>query len=273
MGQGTFILDWLLERKTMNGNEDRLINTFEKSAQEYFKEVWEYAWTWIGVVVLFAMVLFGVYFSQFAISKIIGATGEMMLFGWAAAISISALEVAGIKLLGNKDRSNAIKASNAGEHKIAYWGTIVLFGFDIFTNLYGLWLYARPFFKSEFLSFGAWVVILFFGSVMAVSEIFVGWMFRAIATSYTALRRAKQKYDAYKKNVDQVTAKECSNTGKDIPSWRPKSSPMPLPNPLKRKGNKGKMSISEARKYRKPAPFSVPTDDEIDNWAENQYSR
>jgi glucan phosphoethanolaminetransferase (alkaline phosphatase superfamily) len=261
----------------MNTDDDRLINTFEKAAQEYFKEIWEYFWTWVGVVVLFAMVLFGVYFSQYAISKIIGATGEMLYFGWIASISISALEVAGIKLLGNRDRSNAIRASNAGEHKIMFWGTVILFGFDIFTNWYGLWLYARPFFNSGLLSIGAWLVILFFGSVMAVSEIFVGWMFRAIATSYVAVRRAKQKYSAYKRTVDKNTAKECGDDTYSKPStfspnktaWQPKSFP----------AKKGKMSLNEAKKYRgekKPAVSwsdAGDLEDSIDRFAESYASR
>jgi hypothetical protein len=184
--------------------DKRLLGSFEKASQEYFKESWEFGWTLIGVVVLLALVVFGIYFSQVAIAEVIGAQGVMLYFGWAAAISVSALEVAGIKLLGDRSRSQAIKTSNALEHKVAFWFTVLLFIFDILTNFYGLYLVAAKVTPQQAIPFLGYIVIVFFGALMAISEILVGWMFRAIATSYVSYKQAKQKYDAYKEKVDSA---------------------------------------------------------------------
>ena len=189
-------------------DDNRLTNSFEKASQEYFKESWEFGWTAIGVVMLLVLVLFGIYFSQVAIASWIGVTGLMLYFTWAAAISISALEVSGIKLLGDKIRSIAISSSNKAEHTISKWFTYLLFLFDIFTNWTGLYLTVVEVMKNSTparttIDMGGWIIILFFGALMAISEILVGWTIRAVATSYTSFLQAKQKYDCYKLAVEK----------------------------------------------------------------------
>jgi len=181
--------------------DDRLVNSFEKASQEYFKETWEFAWTLAGVATLLVMVGFGIYFSQVALAFIIGGTGLMLYFTWCASIAISALEVGGIKLLGNTGRSMSIEVSNRAEHQLAYYFTIGLFIFDIFTNWMGLYVLATEVAGGVKPGIGGWIVIVFFGSLMAISEILVGWMIRATATSYTSYIQAKQKYGIYKASL------------------------------------------------------------------------
>ena len=177
----------------------RVTDSFEKASQEFFKETWEFAWTLIGVVVLLVLVGFGIYFSQVAIAAVIGAAGIMLYFTWSASIAISALEVAGIKLLGDRNRSMNIAASNRAEHGVSKWFTYLLFVFDIITNWSGLFITATGMLGGgEKILFGGWVVIIFFGALMAISEILVGWMIRAVATSYVSFLQAKQKYEHYR---------------------------------------------------------------------------
>ena len=174
----------------MAKEKSRLLNSYTKASQEYFKEKFEYFSTLIGIVMLLAMTGFGIYLSQVAISTVVGAEGVMFYFSWAASISMSPLEIAGIKLLGNLKRSVAIQSSNFLEHTIATWVTYGLFGFDIFTNWWGLYIVAlaviaktvsNPSWKS--IGFGGWLIIICFGALMAVSEVLVGWMIRANATA------------------------------------------------------------------------------------------
>lgn len=187
----------------MADENDRLTNSFEKASQEYFKETWEFSWNIIGLIVLITLVGFGIYFSQIAISDKIGSAGLTLYFTWACAIAISPLEVAGVKLLGNKSRSNSIKESNKLEYNIASLFTKGLFAFDTITNVSGLFITALVYLQktdpnAKNIDFWAWILIVFFGFLMAISEILVGWMFRSLATSYVAFIKAKQKYDVFK---------------------------------------------------------------------------
>jgi hypothetical protein len=100
-------------------SDSRLTDNFEKASQEYFKETWEFAWTLIGTVALLVLTGFGIYFSKVALAAVIGDVGIMMYFTWCASFAISALEVAGIKLLGDKTRSASISQSNRAEHGVA----------------------------------------------------------------------------------------------------------------------------------------------------------
>jgi hypothetical protein len=189
-----------------NNNDGRMLDNFEKASQEFFKESWELLWTTIGVVSLLVITAFGIYFSQVALAFVVGAVGVMIYFTYAASFSISALEVAGIKLLGNKGRSTSISESNQAEHKVATWFTYGLFMFDIITNWIGLYVTAIA--LSAKITFGAWVVIIFFGSLMAISEILVGWMIRAFATAYVSFLQAKKKFDAYKNSMERDINKD-----------------------------------------------------------------
>lgn len=193
---------------------NRLLSSFEKASQELFKETWEFGWSVVGVIALLVLVGFGIYFSQIAIASVIGGAGLMLYFTWAAAISISALEVGGIKLLGDKTRSEAIKASNVAEHKISKWFTYGLFVFDIITNWAGLYITAIEKIAdgaTTTLGIGGYVLIGFFGALMAISEILVGWMIRSVATSYVSFRKARQKFESYKSAMERDVAETTRN--------------------------------------------------------------
>ena len=191
--------------------DDRILSSFERCAQEYHKELTDYLYLTAAVGAAIVCVFFGVYFSQFAISQAIGATNAMQVFGWAAAILISGLEVGGVKLLGNKTRSDGIKMSNRLEHTIAYWATIGLFAFDVLTNLTGMFWFALE--KNHITSIpissiGTWVIIISFGILLGISELLVGWAIRGRATAYVSYRQAKVKYDVYKEKLEESIAND-----------------------------------------------------------------
>jgi hypothetical protein len=194
------------------GNNDVSQRMFERAGQEFFKETWELIWSMGGVIVCLVLVFSGIYFSEIALAKFFGEVGFALYFAWACSISISALEVAGIKLLGNKERSGEIKSQNSLEHKIVKYFTYALFGFDILTNWYGLYLSAVSVSGKTTIPFMAWAFIVFFGSVMAISEILVSWMLRATAVSYAGWRHSKVKYDACK----QYLEKDAEKNGRQI---------------------------------------------------------
>ena len=212
------------------GNNDVSQRMFEKSSQQYFKETWELFWSILGVGVALLLVFGGIYFSEIAIARIFGEKGFTLYFDWGCSIIISCLEVAGIKLLGNADRSRDIKSENALEHKLVNIGTYLLFGFDILTNWYGLAISA--------IAIGTKLTVIpicfvgFFGGLMAVSEIFVGWMIRASSVSYAGWSYARTKYVACKEylekealkngHVDDVINK--SQRPQNQPSFRPESN-------------------------------------------------
>jgi hypothetical protein len=184
--------------------DDRAISQFEKSAQEYYKESWEYFWAGAGVVVMLILVGCGIYFSKIAFSYWFGSTPGSVedIFAWAASIAISCIEIAAIKLLGNKIRSAMIRENNKLEHKMVTYFVWGLFLFDIWTNIYGLWLTANKIHPDiQIFSIGT-LLILGLASLMACSEIFVGWMLRAVAVGYVGWMSAKTKYDAYKQKVE-----------------------------------------------------------------------
>lgn len=189
--------------------ENRITDNFEKASQEFFKETWEFSWTLIGALSMLVLTGFGVYFSQVALSEVIGQAGLMLYFTWCASIAISALEVAGIKLLGDKNRSQSISTSNKAEHGVAKWFTYGLFSFDIFTNWTGLYITAQKLMVvvegeiPKTIGLGGWIVIVFFGSLMAISEILVGWMIRAVATSYVSFLQARKKFETYKEAMEK----------------------------------------------------------------------
>jgi hypothetical protein len=205
-----------------NDNKDVSQRMYEKAGQLYFKESWELFWSLLGVGVALLLVFGGIYFSEIAIAKVFGEQWFTVYFDWGCSIIISCLEVAGIKLLGNKIRSSDIKEGNVLEHNIARIGTYVLFGFDILTNWYGLYITAAAIgTKMNIVALG---FIGFFGALMAVSEIFVGWMLRAVAVSYAGWSYAKAKYVACKEYLEKESLKSAHsiisnnrlNVGKDF---------------------------------------------------------
>jgi hypothetical protein len=187
--------------------QDILVNTYEKSAQEYFKESMEYGSLIVGCIFSIIAVLFGIYFSQIAISNVVGTIGVMLVFSWCLSIVISPLEIAAVKLLGNKERAKGIAYSNKGEYIIVLVLTVILFTFDIITNWIGLGSTAvqRASFQGQAVGVGGWAIIVLLGTIMAVSEVIAGWMFRAVAVSYVSYKRAKQKYNTYKRELDNNT--------------------------------------------------------------------
>jgi len=198
-------------------DNNRTTQMFERAAQEFYKNYWEYGWSLIGVGVMLALVFCGIYFSEVAFAYWFGPGQIETIFAWAASIAISAIEVSAIKLLGNKDRSRQIKEDNKGEHKIVTYFTYGLFTFDVGTNLYGLWLTAivlHP--DMQFLSPGT-VLIVGLAAIMATSEIFVGWLLRAVAVGYVGWISAKTKYDIFKdrleKEVENSTRSNLSGNG------------------------------------------------------------
>jgi hypothetical protein len=187
-----------------SGNSGDIQRLFEKAARDYYKELGDYYWLIAGVIAGIVCVLGGVYLSQYAISNVIGAVGFMLIAGWAIAIIISSLEVAGVKLLGNKSRSDEIKSSNKLEHTIALVLTVILFAFDVFTNGLGAYIFTVAHVgKVEGWS---WLIIVLIAVLFGVSELIVGWLLRSVATAYITFRYAKQKYDCFKEKFDKITA-------------------------------------------------------------------
>ena len=205
--------------------DERLQAQFEKSAQEYYKELWEYIWGNVGTVVLLFLVGFGIYFSKVALNKWFGTGDLEEVFAWAVSIGISAIEVAGIKLLGNKIRSKMILENNKLEHKTVTIFSYCLYVFDFCTNFYGLWITATAVAlldkrEMNFLSIGT-VFIIGLSALMTFSEILVGWMLRHVATGYVGYFSAKVKYDMYKEKVEKESVRDAekqigeSNKGHD----------------------------------------------------------
>lgn len=180
--------------------DGRFMLGFEKSSQELLKESWELFWCVAGTITLFFLVCFGIYFSSIAISSLIGNTPEMKVFSYSVSIAISALEVAAVKIFGNKARAEIIKLVSSKEYRIVGIGTFLLFVFDVITNWSGLYLIAFLINKKLPLNFTQWVLIIMMGLVMAFSEIFVGFMLRATGTAYAGYIQARKKYDGYMKS-------------------------------------------------------------------------
>lgn len=186
--------------------DNRIRKLFEKAAQELFKEGWELFWSVAGLLACIGMVCGGIFYSQMAIVLIIGTEAYGKYFSWALAIGISSLEVAGVKLFGNKERSAVIAETNKAEHKIIYWATIVLFIFDVGSTIFGLYLAANKVAETNgtFLGLVGWTIIIMSGIVMGIAEIFTGWMLRAIGTAYVSYKYAKNQYDAYNNNLSMA---------------------------------------------------------------------
>jgi fatty acid desaturase len=177
---------------------------FEKASQELFKESWELGMFCIGLVVSLFLVFSGIYYSQLALALLFGIVGITYYFNYAVAILVSALEVAMIKLFGNKERSGLIKSESGIEHKIVSVSTWVLFIFDYITNFTGLLITAKLALKpGENIEFLGYVLILICSGLMAFSEVFAGWMMRGIGTSFISWKYAKSKFDLYQKQLDR----------------------------------------------------------------------
>jgi hypothetical protein len=196
-----------------NDNRDTSQRMYEKAAQNYFKESWELLWSVLGVVTALLLVFAGIYFSEIALAKIFGEQGFSLYFDWGCSIIISCLEVAAIKLLGNKLRSADIKEGNFLEHNIARIGTYILFAFDIATNWYGL--VVTSLLIGTKMTIIPIIFIGFFGTLMATSEIYVGWMIRAVAVSYAGWSYARTKYTACKEYLEKEALKTAHS---DIPN-------------------------------------------------------
>lgn len=178
---------------------ERDILIFESVTQRYYKELVEYIWAWVGTIASFSVVAGGIYFSQVAFAAVLGNTDVMITLSYGIALMISGLEVQGITLLGNKNRSSDIKNSNAWEHKIMTGFTWLLFAFDIMSNVYGLWITALAFSgKINFISF---VFIILLSALMGGGEIIVGWMIRGLAVHRAQYFTAKVVYDKFNERV------------------------------------------------------------------------
>jgi len=178
---------------------------FEKSAQELFKETWELFWSITGVIGFLLLVFGGIYFSQIAISFVIGTAGFLYYFSWALSVTVSALEVSAIKIFGNKERSLLIKSESSSEHNIVLYGTWALFVFDIITNISGLYLSAQLVRGAEGVHISDWIIIIMSSFIMAFAEVGVGWMMRSVGTSYVSWKYAKSKFKSYSKQLDVVS--------------------------------------------------------------------
>jgi len=100
---------------------------FEKASQELFKEGWELSMFCVGLVVSLFLVVFGIYYSQLALALLFGVAGINFYFNYSVSVLVSALEVAMIKLFGNKERAGLIKVESGIEYnivKIATWDRI-----------------------------------------------------------------------------------------------------------------------------------------------------
>lgn len=185
---------------------------FEKASQELFKESWELGVFCIGLIVSIFLVFSGVYYSQVALALLFGVVGITYYFNYAVAILVSALEVAMIKLFGNKERSGLIKSESAIEHRIVSISTWVLFIFDYITNFTGLLITAKLTLKlNEGIDFSGYILIAICSGLMAFSEVFAGWMMRGIGTSYISWKYAKSKFDAYQEKLDNKETSEGNN--------------------------------------------------------------
>ena len=189
---------------------------FEKASQELFKESWELGMFSIGLVVSLFLVFSGIYYSQLALALLFGVVGITYYFNYAVSILISALEVAMIKLFGNKERSGLIKSESRIEHGIVGVSTWVLFAFDYITNFTGLLITAKLALKpNQEIEFLGYVLILICSGLMAFSEIFAGWMMRGIGTSFISWKYAKSKFDSYQKQLNVNSNKPLDNRNKD----------------------------------------------------------
>ena len=225
------------------GVDDRTLDSYEKAVQEYSKERADYLWLlFLGVGGGVALVGFGIYFSQLAISMAFGATGVMQAFGWSASSFVSAFEVAVIKIFGKNARAEGFKLSNLLEHKVALSAGIAFFTFDIFTNWFGLYDYALamkhattlPFFDNIL----TYILILFLGFLMGISEILVGIAIRSAAIAYVGKRLAKIKVDAYDKNIVAAAKTENARESRNQQtSYAPVGQTSPRPYNNKPKQN------------------------------------
>jgi hypothetical protein len=184
--------------------DDRTMAMFEKSTQNYFKEAWEYIWSLVGSIGVFILVGAGIYFSQVAFAYWLGKSELMIAVSYGLSVAISALETAGIKLLGNKVRSSDIKYANALEHRVMLIFTAALFFFDILSNIFGVYVTIEA--NLGKVTFVGWLIVLGMSTLMGGSELMVGWMLRSLAVSYTGFISAKKLFDKFQAQLDKENA-------------------------------------------------------------------
>ena len=220
---------------------------FERSAQTYFMEGWKYFWAIFGTAGVFTLVFSGIYFSQIAFAYYLGTSQAMTVLTWGAAAAISALEVGGVTLLGNKTRSNEIRRENRLEHTWMSWFTYTLFGFDIISNAYGLYIVIYEFMKNVPLE--AYLLIFGLSILMGGSELMVGWMLRSLAVSYAAFSRAKDVFTAYQRKREKELEKlDMQDSIDDRKYSEPKhSNPMSAPVPMTQRNNNGNDMTKKVR--------------------------
>ena len=230
--------------------DERDIIQFERSAQTYFVEGWKYFWAILGTIGVFTLVFSGIYFSRIAFAHYLGDSQEMTILTWGASIAISALEVGGVTLLGNKIRSNEIRRENRLEHTWMSWFTYTLFGFDIISNAFGLWIVIYAFLNSVPLE--AYLLIGGLSILMGGSELMVGWMLRSLAVSYAAFIRAKDVFTAYQRKREKELEKiETQNEFSKEQHFNNSNSMAETQRPMKKSSNFSDNNPS-------PKPFIAP---------------
>ncbi len=174
---------------------------FEKATARYYKQLWQFRWSQIGMLGTMVMVLGGIYFSQVAFAYFLGNNDILVIaFSYGVATVISAVEVAGVEIIGNKKRMLSIKVENKIEHDVMYYITYSLFAFDIFSNGSGLYLTilkARGEVANE-----AWFIIIGLSVLLGISEMLVGWMMRIMGTCKVNYLDAMSVYNKFQAMVD-----------------------------------------------------------------------
>jgi len=198
-----------------NANNELFQRLYKKVSGDYHKEMFDYYMLLAGVVGTIACVASGIFFSQYAISNVLGATGWALAIGWGVALAISSLEIAGVKLLGNKDTSNDIRDSNRFEHKIATYSTWGLFLFDVVSNIFGSYAFAIANNIGK-ITTPAYVIITLVACFLGISELVAGWLLRGLGVSKVKYDCAKEKYFIYKEKFDKMTQQEESQQSKSI---------------------------------------------------------
>lgn len=183
---------------------------FIRASQDYATAQMRYGWSIFGLLAFAGLTISGIYFSQAFIASIVGTISFAYWFSWFVACGISALEVSAVFLFGNKDLSDIIKESNAGEHGIVWISVLILSVFDFLTNALGLALAAEKFQKIDWSGFSweTWFIIVLGSFLMTIAEILLVWQFRSFGAARVLHKLAKKKYDEYNNTVSGTGNKQ-----------------------------------------------------------------